>query len=63
MTQAAESQRVQEYEKLHVSMYNKMLQKNDYESCRELTEMFEMFLTHASSEFSRGLDRGQEIWK
>ena len=57
------NQRIKDYDKLHESLYQKMLQNSDFDSCHELSKMFDLFLTYGSNEFSRGLDKGQEIWR
>ena len=54
---------VDEFSKIKNSLFSKMIKKNDYESCSQLSKMFDIFINHAGNEFARGLDKGEEIYK
>ena len=63
MEQTEKIERIEDYKQLHIELYRKMMQNNDMSSCDKLSKMFDMFLIYGSYEFTRGLEKGKEIWK
>lgn len=54
---------VDEFSKIKNSLFSKMIKKNDFESAKMLSDMFDIFIDYGSNEFSRGLEKGKEIYK
>lgn len=54
---------IDKFSEIKNSLYLKMTQNNDFESSKMLSDMFDIFIDHAGNEFTRGLEKGKEIWK
>ena len=54
---------IERFSEIKNSLYLKMVQNDDFESSKMLSDMFDIFIDHGGNEFLRGLAKGKQIWK
>lgn len=62
MTQTEREINIENFRKIHHSLYMRMLSDNDYKSIKMLNDMFNEFIDYGGNEFSRGLDAAKQIY-
>ena len=53
---------IENFSEIKNSLYLKMVQNNDFESSKMLSDMFDIFIDYGGNEFSRGLDSAKQIY-